>query len=178
MPIYEYRCAKCNAYYKHLARTYLAPAPPCPRCGYENNTRLISKANVVHGQSHHEQAIKSEGAGAKDTQQAAQLLQESGRLHDADGLYGSESYRELVYRRSQGAGEAEVADLVDDLAQQMQTSEATQMAGAVMFSKQMENRMAAEGPPEEHEEEQSVHVSTTGDQPKTRDDLGWVTDSE
>ena len=51
----------------------------------------------------------------------------------------------------------------------MQASESTKMAGAMLFSKEVENRMGAEGPPEDHEHEHE-HESRS---PKTADDLGW-----
>ena len=88
---------------------------------------------------------------AEDPQAIARFLQTSGRLQDAEGIYGSKAYRELIARRAEGATDADLADLVDDLAAQIRSSEATEMAGAVMFSERVENRMQAEGPPEEHE---------------------------
>ncbi len=88
--------------------------------------------------------------GGEDPQAMARFLKESGRLEDAAGLYGSKAYRELIERRIQGATDADLADLVGDLTDEMASNELTQLAGAVALSEQVENRMAAEGPPHEH----------------------------
>lgn len=154
MPIYTYYCARCHGQFDHLAREFAAPAPRCPRCGDEAVTRLISSAHLVHGARDHQQRLRAAaGHVADDPQAAARFLKASGRLEDADGLYGSRAYRELIERRSEGASDADLGDLVDDLALEARPSEATQMSGALMFSDRVENRMSAQGPPDrEHEE--------------------------
>ncbi len=86
----------------------------------------------------------------EDPQAQARFLKESGRLEDAAGLYGSKAYRELIERRIQGATDADLVDLVGDLTDEMASNELTQLAGSVVLSEQVENRIAADGPPHEH----------------------------
>lgn len=173
MPIYEYYCAACHGRFSHLARRFDEPAPPCPRCGQQEVERLISTSNLVHGASHHEKDLRSEAAHVDDgdPQAIARFLKASGRLEDASGLYGSKAYRELIARRAEGASDRDLADLVDDLTAEAETSEAAKMAGSVVLSKQMENRMGAEGPPDHQD-----HGDQQSDTPRSRrsaDDLGW-----
>ncbi len=174
MPIYEYYCAQCHGRFSHLAKSIGADAPACPRCGNAAVERLISAASVLHSSEHHTAQLRADrqGIDADDPQAIAQFLKDSGRLADSDGLYGSRAYRELIDRRAAGAGEADVADLVDDLAAEMRPAEATQMSGAVMFSEQVENRMQAEGPPERHDHEQSQSPEPTSRRGAAN--LGWV----
>ncbi len=171
MPIYEYYCPVCNGRFKHLARRIDAPPPPCPRCGNAHVRKLVSASALIHTDAHHTQALRQEAeqVNSEDPQAIAQFLQTSGRLEDAEGLYGSKAYRELLYRRAQGATDADLTDLVDDLVTQMRATEASQMAGAVLFSERVEDRMAAEGPPEEHE-----HHHGEASSPRQADDLGWA----
>lgn len=176
MPIYEYYCPACAGRFRHFARRMDAPSPPCPRCGAVEVERLIAAAHIARGGAHHERQLR-ETAGqvnADDSHAIARFLQDSGRLADVEGVYGSRAYRELLARRAEGATDADVTDLVDDLASEMCVSESSQMAGAVMFTDQVENRMQAEGPPERH-----AH-GTAGDggavlPPSRRaaKDLGW-----
>lgn len=181
MPIYEYYCPICEGRFRHLARRIDAPPPPCPRCGTAAVERLIAAANVVHSSGHHEQQLRQTATqvNADDPRTVARFLQESGRLADAEGVYGSPAYRELLARRAEGATDADVTDLVDNLTSAMQASEASQMAGAVVFTDRVENRMRAKGPPEDH-----AHPPTneTGAEPDRRtpqprrqaaQDLGW-----
>jgi putative FmdB family regulatory protein len=180
MPIYEYYCPICAGRFRHLARRIDAPAPPCPRCGTVEVERLIAAANVVRSNAHHERQLHETATqvNADDPRAIARFLQDSGRLSDAEGVYGSPAYRELLARRAEGATDADVTDLVDDLTTSMRASEASQMAGAVVFTDRVENRMLAEGPPEDHEH---VPTGTTGTEPdrathtrrRVAKDLGW-----
>ncbi len=173
MPIYEYYCPDCHGRFQHLAKTIDAAPPPCPRCAHTGVQRMVSSVNVIHRSAHHERALRqeSEQIDAENPRAVAQFLQESGRLADAEGVYGSQAYQELLYRRAEGASEADVADLVDNLAAEMQDSDASRMAGAMVFSDQVENRMQAEGPPEDHDH------ATDGARGKassrSADNLGW-----
>ncbi len=150
VPIYEYYCRGCHGRFSHLARRMDAAAPPCPRCGNEHVERLISASHLVHGEAHHTQALREEvgAVDREDPQAAARALKASGRLEDAAGLYGSKAYRELIERRIEGAADDDLADLVDDLVGQAALTEAAQMAGAVALADKVDNRLAAEGPPE------------------------------
>lgn len=182
MPIYEYYCLICEGRFRHLARRIDAPPPPCPRCGATGVERLIAAANVVRSSAHHQRQLRETATqvNADDPRAIARFLQDSGRLADAEGVYGSPAYRELLARRAEGATDADVTDLVDDLTSAMHTSEASQMAGAVVLTDQVENRMLAVGPPEDHE-----HAPTdkTGVEPgnetsrarrRATKDLGWA----
>lgn len=42
MPIYEYVCEKCGHAFEHLARSYTAPAPVCPKCNSEKTKKQFS----------------------------------------------------------------------------------------------------------------------------------------
>ena len=46
MPIYEYRCEGCQERFEELLTTTDKPTPPCPKCGGENVTRLLSQINT------------------------------------------------------------------------------------------------------------------------------------
>jgi hypothetical protein len=131
--------------------------------------RLISAANVARGDLHHQRSLKLEAGEVNhdDPQAMAQFLKESGRLEDASGLFGSSAYKELIARRMEGATDSDLSDLVDELVTAVNTAdsasedaqrmaEARQMASALALSDRVENRMRAEGPPEEHE-----HSGTT-----------------
>ncbi|MGC9349930.1 MAG: FmdB family zinc ribbon protein [Anaerolineae bacterium] len=186
MPIYEYYCSVCHGRFSHLARTIDADAPPCPRCGNPEVERLVTAANLAHGATHHRDELREEAAEVDrdDPQAMAQFLAESGRLDDATGLYGSRAYRELIHRRTEGATDADLADLVDDLTATVEASEATKMAGAMLFSDDLDARMQAEGPPEGHDHGDEGPASNDasrddrkGGGPSLRrppDKLGWA----
>jgi putative FmdB family regulatory protein len=170
MPIYEYYCPACDGRYRHLARRIDEEAPPCPRCHNPAVERLVSTANLVHQDAYYERKLKKEAGhvNADNIQEISNFLDESGRLDDASGVYGSEAYRELIYRRKQGAADADLQDLVDDLTAEMNASQGTDLASAVVFSDDVDNRMGAEGPPEHHE-----HPDRP-DSRKSAEDLGWA----
>lgn len=136
---------------------------------------MISTAHVIHGERHHERELRVASAhiDADDPQAIAQHLQASGRLEGVEGLYGSTAYRELIARRAEGAADADLTDLTDDLTAQMQASEVSTMAGAVMFSDRVENRMQAEGPPERHDHEEAGAGAKSQSRPRAARDLGW-----
>jgi putative FmdB family regulatory protein len=46
MPIYEYRCEQCQERFEEYLSSSTKRAPPCPTCGAENPTRLLSKINT------------------------------------------------------------------------------------------------------------------------------------
>ncbi len=46
MPIYEYRCEGCQERFEEFLSTSDKPTPPCPKCGNENVTRLLSQINT------------------------------------------------------------------------------------------------------------------------------------
>lgn len=179
MPIYEYYCPACDGRYSHLARHIDEEAPPCPRCHYAAVERLVSTANLVHQDARHEKALAEDATrvNADNTQEISTFLDESGRLEDASGVYGSDAYRELIYRRKQGAGDADVQDLVDDLTAEMNASRGTDLASAVVFSDDVENRMGADGPPEHHEHNADGDSGARPDHSHSRrsaEDLGWA----
>ncbi|MGC9521403.1 MAG: FmdB family zinc ribbon protein [Anaerolineae bacterium] len=183
MPIYEYYCSKCRGRFRHLARRIDVPAPPCPHCGNEQVERLVSAPNVLHDATYHETQLRDGAAQVdrEDDQEVATYLKESGRLEDATGLYGSKAYRELISRRAEGATDSDLADLVDDLVAAADASPAAQMAAAAALSEQVENRIGAEGPPDDHEHEHVSGPSQDDDAPpakrhdsrRSAPDLGW-----
>jgi putative FmdB family regulatory protein len=181
MPIYEYYCPACEGRFRHLARRIDAPPPPCPRCDSTEVERLVAAVNVVRSSAHHEHQLRETATqvDADDPRAIARFLQDSGRLEDAEGVYGSPAYRELLARRAEGATDADMTDLVDDLTSSMRASEASQMAGAVVFTDRVENRMQAEGPPEDHEHattdktDTALVNETSRRQRRVAEDLGW-----
>lgn len=177
MPVYVYYCAHCHGRFQHLARRFDAPAPACPRCGNPEVERMVAAANLLRGEDHHQRQLREQRQqiDGEDLRSVARFLDNSGRLEDAEGVYGSRAYRELLKRRIDGARDADLEDLTADLVEQMQASEATQMAGAVLFDERVENRMQAEGPPDHsHEPEASTHGRRPAARPRrTADDLGW-----
>ncbi|MBN1248588.1 MAG: zinc ribbon domain-containing protein [Anaerolineae bacterium] len=164
MPIYEYYCQVCYGRFSHLAREFDAPAPPCPRCGNQDVERLVSAVNVVHPPADHQAQLRAEAAAVddRDLQAAAQLLQASGRLEDAEGLYGSRAYKELIARRAAGASDSDLGDLVDNLVAATQQSDATETAAAMALSKQVDNRLGADGPAEGHEHGRGLQTADAG----------------
>jgi putative FmdB family regulatory protein len=46
IPIYEYRCGDCEERFEEFLTSSTKPAPPCPKCGSENVTKLMSKINT------------------------------------------------------------------------------------------------------------------------------------
>jgi putative FmdB family regulatory protein len=177
MPIYEYYCPVCHGRFSHLAKQIDAPEPPCPRCGNAGVERMVSAAGVIHGSDRHASQLQADAAqvDSDDPQAIARFLTASGRLGEAEGVYGSKAYRELIERRAGGATDADVADLVDDLVVQMRESEASQMAGAVVFADRVENRMLAEGPPEDRgpDGEGKAEEKPAVRSRRSADDLGW-----
>jgi putative FmdB family regulatory protein len=46
MPIYEYRCEACEERFEEFLTSSDKPAPPCPKCGSTEVTRLLSQINT------------------------------------------------------------------------------------------------------------------------------------
>ena len=46
MPIYEYRCKKCDERFEEYLSTSTKPAPPCPKCKAKTVERLWSPINT------------------------------------------------------------------------------------------------------------------------------------
>ena len=179
MPIYEYFCSVCHGRFRHLAKHIDASAPACPRCGNSDVSRLISSVNTIHSDTYHQVQLKSDTAGidGENPAEIARFLKQSGRLEDASGLYGSKAYRELLDRRADGAQDKDLVDLVDDLSAEMNGASGSETAGAVLFSHQMENRMAAQGPPDDHQQKRDADIEgqeMNAPSPDHMDDLGWA----
>ncbi len=49
MPIYEYRCSACAHRFEALLARSDEAAPPCPRCGGAQVTKMLSAFAVTHG---------------------------------------------------------------------------------------------------------------------------------
>jgi putative FmdB family regulatory protein len=47
MPIYEYRCRKCEHTFEHLAKRFADPAPDCPKCGASRPAKQLSVFSAV-----------------------------------------------------------------------------------------------------------------------------------
>lgn len=43
MPVYEYRCERCDERFEELLPSSTAPMPPCPSCGGADVTRVFSQ---------------------------------------------------------------------------------------------------------------------------------------
>jgi putative FmdB family regulatory protein len=46
MPIYEYRCTKCEERFEEFLSSSTKPAPPCPKCSSTGVERLLSQINT------------------------------------------------------------------------------------------------------------------------------------
>ena len=46
MPVYEYRCEQCQARFEEYLSTSTKPAPPCPKCGASDPTRMWSSIST------------------------------------------------------------------------------------------------------------------------------------
>lgn len=135
----------------------------------------MSAASVLHTHGQHTEQLTTgkQRVDANNDREIATFLKKSGRLNGAEGVYGSKAYHELIDRRIEGATDAQVADLVEDLVTSMRDNDATRMAGAIMFSERVENRMQAEGPPEDHDH-QEVITDTTSHSRCRAQNLGWA----
>ena len=113
----------CHGRFRHLARKIDAPAPACPRCDNPDVERMVTAANVVHSEAHHRKELEAAKpqVDQDDPEAIARFLQESGRLEDAEGVYDSPEYKELIYRRAQGATDEDLSDLVEGLTEEMQS---------------------------------------------------------
>lgn len=118
MPIYEYYCPACDARFQHLARTFNPAPPPCPGCGNTAVEKLISVASLGRSEAALREEFDVRARAARDAdadpQTAARLLQEGGALLDEVTPPGvdRDTFREIVARRAQGAGEEDFQDLV------------------------------------------------------------------
>ncbi len=50
MPMYEYKCTKCENLFEHLARSMSEAAPKCPECGGKTE-KQFSTFNASGGSS-------------------------------------------------------------------------------------------------------------------------------
>jgi len=174
MPVYEYYCPACNGRFQHLAKRIGEPAPPCPRCGNAAVERLFSAVGLLHSAQEHQAQLKAEAAqvDADDPQAAARFLKDSGRLEDAEGLFGSAAYRELIERRTEGATDADLTDLEGDLTAQLAGDEVVQSALTAGLG------LTKKSPTTEQREERDYQRSRQEPPPPTRrrrsaPDLGW-----
>jgi putative FmdB family regulatory protein len=46
MPIYEYRCKKCEERFEEYLSMSTKPVPPCPKCKSKSVERLLSRINT------------------------------------------------------------------------------------------------------------------------------------
>ena len=46
MPIYEYKCKKCNNIFEHFHINSSDPVPPCPKCGDKEAEKIISSGTT------------------------------------------------------------------------------------------------------------------------------------
>jgi putative FmdB family regulatory protein len=53
MPIYEYKCVKCEHGFEHLARTASEPVPKCPKCGAGRPAKQLSVFSAAAGSHDH-----------------------------------------------------------------------------------------------------------------------------
>lgn len=60
MPLYEYRCARCERPFERYARTF-NDRPDCPSCGATDVTRLLSTFAVSTGSGSRSAAEPSPG---------------------------------------------------------------------------------------------------------------------
>ncbi|MEW6440715.1 MAG: zinc ribbon domain-containing protein [bacterium] len=52
MPIYEYRCPKCEKVFEKLSLSWRSTLPPaCPHCGSPETSRIQSRLGLVQGES-------------------------------------------------------------------------------------------------------------------------------
>jgi putative FmdB family regulatory protein len=65
MPIYEYRCSKCNALFEYLAKNSRDKAATCSKCGAAGPVKQLSNfsARVSDGHAHGADACGSEACG-------------------------------------------------------------------------------------------------------------------
>jgi putative FmdB family regulatory protein len=74
MPIYEYRCLKCENEFEELVPASAKTGPPCPSCGARNPKRLFSMFAtewIPNNVSWHNLPSKHDMGGAEDTRPSA-----------------------------------------------------------------------------------------------------------
>lgn len=176
MPIYEYYCPVCHGRFNHLAKQVDAAPPPCPRCQNQAVERLISAARVLKGEAAH--ATRFDAAArqvdAEDPQAIADFLQASGRLDDVGGVYGSPAYRELLRRRSAGASEQELSDLVGDLTAEVERDPEVQATAARLLSDYLQASPQADNAAPAHEHDHTCDHEHEHPHPRHAEHLGWA----
>lgn len=68
MPIYEYHCAECGARFEKLVRGPVdreLPLPPCPECGGQSTTRVLSRFARHGPPGTDDSAVQAERAAAQ-----------------------------------------------------------------------------------------------------------------
>lgn len=61
MPIYEFKCLKCNEFFEFLVmQSSDGVEMRCPKCGAEDFERVLSAAHSVMGSSGADQGVKTE----------------------------------------------------------------------------------------------------------------------
>jgi putative FmdB family regulatory protein len=46
MPVYEYTCDACKTRFEEFMSKSTNPVPPCPKCGHDQVTRVLSQINT------------------------------------------------------------------------------------------------------------------------------------
>lgn len=172
MPIYEYYCPKCDARYRALLRSFDAEAPACPRCGNEETRKMVSSFRVARSQVERDIELQERmGSVNQDDPDAvtAFMKENMEQIADSDnaGFLGSDAFREVLHRRSQGASEEEMADIEREWPE---GPEGELPPGVRPDEKDIMSHL------ETHEEHEHDHEHGHGHGPKKRKprDLGWA----
>lgn len=100
MPIYEYRCAACQAElsirFSSVAQAE-AQGASCTQCGSAELTRLISRVAVARGRGQPTPGAAAGGAGGEQPQALAQAMQAAASGRDMGRDFG-----EVAARLGQG----------------------------------------------------------------------------
>lgn len=120
MPIYEYYCPACHGRFSALQKIGEAP-PPCPRCQSTGVEKMVSAAGVVRSEAERRAAFEAARCEVdpNDRQAIARFFREAdkemARQYEGE-IAASDAFGDLIERVEGGAGESEMADLVDSLA--------------------------------------------------------------
>ena len=113
MPIYEYRCQDCRRRVTIMLRSFAqaanAAAPPCPRCGSKNLTRVVSRVAVLRSEeSRLDDLADPSSLGDLDENDPKSVARWMRKMGDETGEDLGDEFHEVVDRLEAGENPEEI----------------------------------------------------------------------